>query len=580
MKMKTNCLHTVLLAVIMAALLIMAGGLLNQAYADDDYYIEIRPSNDQWTSLPGDSVPVSAKVYYDFEGENLAEYMDMEFKWSLGTDDSQFAKVKIDPNDPSKATVKFKDLPEGQAEIDAVIDLKVAAYSDGRKIGSGFANLSVSSDFYRLYPDIVNEYLEIGDTDEVIANVLHYTLDHPEGVPVENVEFTWEYETADIDIKSVQKQPTGEKFEIKRITGEDAFLGLEAKWMDGEEYRYEYNSFWMKNIPTDLNDYRINLPEDIPEFQFFVDEGTKITQQHLREDTNVYLDNLLLDRNADYDLVVYRYDGWNEETGETYWVEMKPDEDLTTALKGSPLDRNGEPTEGTGYFKVTARTKAGSIYTGETEDWAEYIYMCSNKCVAGYIPDFYYNSAYTEFLDDEPYMRYSVNPGTSLEPVVKLDDKTLEEGKDYRVMYVGITVELITEEFPEKIGSYEAYVIGQGDYYGTSFSHFIKVANDNDDFTASGKTLKVKVGKKAKKTTKKKTFAKSKAFKSSGNAGKVTYKKVSGNSKITVSSAGKVTVKKGLKKGTYKVKVDVTDNETFETFASTKTVTVTVKVTK
>jgi endo-1,4-beta-xylanase len=40
--------------------------------------------------------------------------------------------------------------------------------------------------------------------------------------------------------------------------------------------------------------------------------------------------------------------------------------------------------------------------------------------------------------------------------------------------------------------------------------------------------------------------------------GTITYSKVSGNQKIAINqSTGKVTVKKGLKKGTYKVKVKV-----------------------
>ena len=43
-----------------------------------------------------------------------------------------------------------------------------------------------------------------------------------------------------------------------------------------------------------------------------------------------------------------------------------------------------------------------------------------------------------------------------------------------------------------------------------------------------------------------------------GKAKSIKYKKTSGSKKITVSSAGKVTVKKGLKKGTYKFKVKLT----------------------
>ena len=60
--------------------------------------------------------------------------------------------------------------------------------------------------------------------------------------------------------------------------------------------------------------------------------------------------------------------------------------------------------------------------------------------------------------------------------------------------------------------------------------------------------------------------------------GKLTYKKSGGNKKITVSAEGKLTVKKGLKKGTYKVKVKVTAAGNKNYKAGSKTATVTVKV--
>ena len=51
----------------------------------------------------------------------------------------------------------------------------------------------------------------------------------------------------------------------------------------------------------------------------------------------------------------------------------------------------------------------------------------------------------------------------------------------------------------------------------------------------------------------------SKVLNISGAIGNVKYKKVSGNSKITVNSkTGKITVKKGIKKGIYKIKIQVT----------------------
>ena len=92
-------------------------------------------------------------------------------------------------------------------------------------------------------------------------------------------------------------------------------------------------------------------------------------------------------------------------------------------------------------------------------------------------------------------------------------------------------------------------------------------------------TLTVKANTVTAKAKKKTTIKAAKAFKVSGAAGTVTYAKIKGNAKITVSAKGKVTVKKGLKKGkTYKVKVIVVDSGSATVAAGSKTVTLKVKV--
>ena len=99
----------------------------------------------------------------------------------------------------------------------------------------------------------------------------------------------------------------------------------------------------------------------------------------------------------------------------------------------------------------------------------------------------------------------------------------------------------------------------------------VKPVKKANTLKVSGKTVKVKKNKKT-------VIKKEKAFTIRNAKGKVTFKKAKGNKKITVAKNGKITVKKGLKKGTYKVKVKVTaaGNATYK--AATKTVTVTVKV--
>ena len=92
---------------------------------------------------------------------------------------------------------------------------------------------------------------------------------------------------------------------------------------------------------------------------------------------------------------------------------------------------------------------------------------------------------------------------------------------------------------------------------------------------AAAKTLKVKTLKKKALTVAPITVKNAK--------GKVTYKLVSGNAKSKKAlklntKTGKITVKKGTKKGKYSLKVKVSAAGTVAYKAASKTVTVNVRV--
>lgn len=93
-------------------------------------------------------------------------------------------------------------------------------------------------------------------------------------------------------------------------------------------------------------------------------------------------------------------------------------------------------------------------------------------------------------------------------------------------------------------------------------------------------TIKVKTTAKNYKYTTLKKKAQAFTMGTTVNSkGTLTYKKLSGSSAITVNSkTGKVTVKKGIKKGTYKTKIKVSAAAKGNYKAGTKTVTVTVRV--
>lgn len=156
--------------------------------------------------------------------------------------------------------------------------------------------------------------------------------------------------------------------------------------------------------------------------------------------------------------------------------------------------------------------------------------------------------------------------GKALKPAVTLtyDGKTLKSGTDYTLTY----------KANKNAGTATVTVTGKGNFTGTRKLTF-KINKAANPMTVKGKTAAVKysaVKKKAQTVAAKNAFAVSKA------QGKVTYKKTGGNKNITVSSAGKLTVKKGLKKGSYPVKVKVTAAGSGNYKSASKTATATVKV--
>ena len=90
---------------------------------------------------------------------------------------------------------------------------------------------------------------------------------------------------------------------------------------------------------------------------------------------------------------------------------------------------------------------------------------------------------------------------------------------------------------------------------------------------AAKKTVKVKASKLKKKARLRKAITVKKA------KGAVTYKKVSGSKRLSVTKKGKVKVKKNTKKGTYKIRIKVTVKGTAKYKQKVKAFTVKVKVT-
>ena len=163
--------------------------------------------------------------------------------------------------------------------------------------------------------------------------------------------------------------------------------------------------------------------------------------------------------------------------------------------------------------------------------------------------------------------------GKAVTPKVTIKDADgalLTLDKDYKVAYKNNT----------KAGKGTVTVTGIKNYTGETDVQFTinKGVQKITKVTPATKTYKANA--KTKKLAAKKTFTLKATATPKKGGGKVTFKKANkvGGAKIKVSKAGKVTVKKGLAKGTYKVKVKATKAANANYKKATKTVTVKIVV--
>lgn len=222
------------------------------------------------------------------------------------------------------------------------------------------------------------------------------------------------------------------------------------------------------------------------------------------------------------------------------------------------------------YDKLTQGQKKYFLKTGYNgENLQEYDYLCSaveemerikrSKTIPKKITP-------TVLLSTKSYT-YN---GKVRTPSVTVKDgsKVLKKATDYTVSY---------SSGRKNAGEYNVKVVLKGNYSGSKVVSF-KINKAVNTLKVGVKTGSVNYSK-LKKSNQILQPGKVLTFKNKGQ-GKLSYKKVSGNKKITINATtGKVTVKKGLKKNTYKVKVKIkaAGNKNYKASAW-KTVTFKVKV--
>lgn len=567
-------LPAILLAVIIAAALALGLGMTQQAvYAADgsnDTYISVWPEGYDFEALPGASINLFTTLEQN-ESANPMEVIGLQYQWDIKEGNEYVESITPDSNDPSRAVVKFKDLPEGIHE--AQIAAQVTLLAGGQEISSDWTYLYVDDDFYRLEAGYIEPYMVAKFQDQVDAKVMHYTVADPAGVLVNDVTYQWKY---DKNIISIKDNSTGKEvgddpvkgskvsFTAERLTGDRLDFDLYANWEDesGEQIQAEW--YYLAPMSYDLSQASIKIDNQQDYIDYIINEGSTF---NYKPQTGVYFGDTPLAGDF-YDLSVEKYAGYNEETGEAIWNEYtKNDLELDPKTKDGKtnVDQDGNPIGGTAIYRIKATGKAGTAYEGtSTGEDTGYLVLYSDKTVNYWAADVDFGKY--EFTPEEaaagPTATVTLYIGSNRDPL-KLT------ASDYKLTYINANTHEASATFPTACGEYQVLIEGEGQYYGKSAATAFEIGQANP-MTAKGKSVKVKKNKKT-------TIKANKAFNVKNAKGQVSYWQITDHKKITVAENGKVTVKKGLKKGTYKIEVLVYDDGGDEYLSKWETVTLVVK---
>ena len=123
------------------------------------------------------------------------------------------------------------------------------------------------------------------------------------------------------------------------------------------------------------------------------------------------------------------------------------------------------------------------------------------------------------------------------------------------------------------------YYIAFDKKYGSTGPYTFKLQTSSGDTVKKTPTIRISKKTAAYRATRVRWASQSFKIgaKVSGN-GKITYKKLSGSSKLVVASNGKVTVRKGTRRGTYRAIVQIRAAQSSKYKARTVKITVTVRV--
>ena len=531
------------------------------------YDLDMGPVDGSNSTLPGGSIDLKATALVIDDDHPEGDVPDDMFLYWEVTEGEENVTLSTDKSDQTKAKVTFKEFSGGQHHAEARIQVSFCTELDGGKPteGSVVAVRDVFLEANNMYMEVsplkLNEQPTLTKSVDITPQVMQYTAgEDPEAMKY--VDCIWEFDPdGSVIVVDEKGQPVkpGKRYDSQKFTfvreGLDgAFISLQASWPN--RYGDEDNRWANYGFEPIYDKYPLSVDPEKPvliatgDVTCTLDDSAfKGVEHTISFEASVKNGSSRVKLVENEDFVV---DG-NEVTFFGSKAAAKGSDNISviaTVMKGDK--------ELTDYhFDITLKDKCDTHVMEHfdkkeatcTKDGMEEHYKCK-AC----------NKLFVKNGEDFVEKTY--------------DDLVI---KAHHAPLTHVKLKKATAKAAGNIEYWTCSVCGTcfGDAEG-------KTVIAKEDTVIPVNNFKVTVKKKSYTAkTKKKTTLKAKALYTVKNKkGIVTYKKYNkvGKSKITVSKAGTITVKKGLKKGTYKVKVKVTTAATSKYTACYKIVTVTIKV--
>ena len=509
--------------------------------SDTIYRTDIWAEDGRYKGLPGDTINLRAWAQKEFMNDNgdhdwTTDGLRIHWKIIYGDD---FADISVDEEDQTKATVTFRDMPEDWDSGEEILIREWVTDDDSddpsAECRASEVRVWMCTVYHQVEPAMIDPNLGIGESIVIEPKMMRYERGK-DPVEIEEAEFqVMDYSEEELDVKELDD---GEKFRITRKGEWDFNFRIVAEWSDEEDDYWSECWYHMNRFDTDI--------------WFDPDETMVHDDYHKTLDLN--LDSLGDFKNYTIDYKV----GYFDEADN--FIQISPQSGIYTVDDGK-VTIYGEQLKTAGYGGVNVNAKLiidGKEYN-DTWCWVELAEACKEHrwftlvtkeptCTETGLKDILCGNCYELRTGIEvPALGHKLDH-VEQKPATDKEEGVLEHWKC------------------ERCG--ECYSDAEGKN---------KIAEAETVIPVNDITVKAnKVTAKANKNT---NIKANKAFTVTNPKGKVTYKKTKGDKKITVSKAGKVTVKKGLKKGkTYSVKVKVTSAATAQYAAYTRTVTLKVKI--